>query len=151
MESPAWAAGHGHPVRDEVTFSVADLRQVRRITAQWAAQAGLPDDRADDFVIAVNEIATNAVRHGSPVARLLLRTEGAAAVAVAEIGDTGCWQPGPGPPSGDGGMGLPLARLICDEVDIRAQESGTTVVLRMNLPPRQRPAEPGPPSSAGSG
>jgi hypothetical protein len=34
-----------------------------------AVRSGLPADRADDFVIAVNEIAANAVRYGPPAAR----------------------------------------------------------------------------------
>ena len=108
------------------------LRRVRRITAQWAARAGLSAGRADDFVIAVNEIAANAVRYGSPVARLLLRvTSGAAA---AEIHDDGRWQPSAGavPAAGrSGGMGLVLARLVCDEVEIHTGRDGTTVLLRM--------------------
>jgi len=37
-------------------------------------RAGLPAARAEDFVIAVSEIA--AVRYGSPAARLLLRAAG---------------------------------------------------------------------------
>jgi anti-sigma regulatory factor (Ser/Thr protein kinase) len=51
-------------------FSVDDLRRVRRGTAEWADRAGLPPERADDFVIAVSEIATNAVRYGSPATGL---------------------------------------------------------------------------------
>jgi hypothetical protein len=30
-------------------------------------------------------------------------------------------------------MGLPLVRLVCDEVKIRAENDGTTVLLRMSL------------------
>ena len=54
-------------------FSADDLRPVRRVTARRAARAGLPAGRADDVVIAVSEIAANAVRYASPAARLLLR------------------------------------------------------------------------------
>ena len=39
-------------------------------------RAGLPAAWAEDFVIAVSEIAANAVRYGSPAARLLLRGGG---------------------------------------------------------------------------
>jgi anti-sigma regulatory factor (Ser/Thr protein kinase) len=44
--------------------------------------------RAEDFVIAVSEIAANAVRYGSPAARLLLQV--AAGAAQAEVRDSGC-------------------------------------------------------------
>jgi len=60
-----------------------DLRQVRRVTARWAA-------RAEDFVIAVREIAADAARYGSPAA--LLRVAGGA--AQAEVRDGGCWRAG---------------------------------------------------------
>ena len=54
-------------------FGAGELRQLRQLAARWAARVGLPPDQAEDFVIAVNEVATNAVRHGSPTARLVLR------------------------------------------------------------------------------
>ncbi len=82
---------------------------------------GLPAVRAEDFVIAVSEIAANAVRHGSPAARLLLRVAGGA--VQAEVRDSGCWRPAAGAASSNGrsgGRGLALARLACDGVGIRA-------------------------------
>ena len=97
-------------------FGIDDLRQVRRMTAQWAERAGMLPEQADGFVIAVNEIATNAVRYGSPAARLLLRVAGP---AQAEVRDSGCWRPAAGPASGNGrsgGRGLALARLVRGEV-----------------------------------
>ena len=115
------------------------------MTGQWAARAGLTQERADDFVIAINEIATNAVRYGSPVARLLLRAaEGGG--AEAEIRDAGRWSPGARAAAAAGrrgGMGLPLAREICDAVEIRTGASGTTVILRISLPGRQATHPPG--------
>ena len=94
-------------------------------------------------MIAVSEIAANAVRYGSPTARLLLRVAGGA--AQAEVRDSGCWRPAAGAVSGDGrsgGRGLALARLVCDEVGIRAGAGGTTVILRMNRPARRGAAGP---------
>jgi histidine kinase-like protein len=65
------------------------------VVACAAAQAG-------DFVIAVHEIATNAVRHGSRLARLGLQIAGETAVQ-AEIRDSGHWPPGPPAVSAPGG------------------------------------------------
>jgi anti-sigma regulatory factor (Ser/Thr protein kinase) len=125
-----------------VRFGAADLRTVRRVTARWAVRADLPGGRAEDFVIAVSEIAANAVRYGSPAARLLLQVTGRA--TVAEVRDSGYW-PRPGTEAASaggrsGGMGLALARLACDEVEIRAGTGGTTVLLRMSLLDAARPA-----------
>jgi serine/threonine-protein kinase RsbW len=125
-------------------FGLGGLRQVREVTARWAARAGLVPGRAGEFVIAVNEIATNAVRYGSPAAQLVLRvTRGD--MAQAEVRDQGRWPPGStAAAAGEerGGMGLPLARQVCDAVEIRAGGDGTTVILRMRLPGRRGRGRP---------
>jgi serine/threonine-protein kinase RsbW len=137
MAAPSGHAGTPRaPAPYAVRFSIGDLRQVRRAVAEWAAQAGLRGQRAGDFVTAVNEIATNAVRYGSPVARLELKVAGAA--AQAEVRDSGHWpsEPARAPDPSSGGMGLPLARRVCDDVAIRRRAGGSTVILRMRLPDR---------------
>ena len=118
-------------------FTSADLPQVRRFTVTWASRAGMSAEAADDFVIAVNEIATNAVRHGSPKASLRLWvTEGA---GLAEIRDNGQWPAAmaatalPRRPAEQGGMGLEVARLVCDGLQIKATAEGTSVLLRMTI------------------
>jgi serine/threonine-protein kinase RsbW len=133
MKSPGRPEEAGFPAQRWMRFSVNDLRRVRRVTAQWATRVGLSASRTDDFVIAVHEIAANAVRYGSPAARLLLRVTGG--TAAAEIHDDGCWQPSAeAAPAArrSGGRGLALARLVCDEVEIRTGRGGTTVLLRMS-------------------
>lgn len=125
-------------------FGIDDLRQVRQVTAQWAEQAGMAPERADGFVIAVNEIATNAVRYGSPAARLLLRIAGQD-MAEAEVHDDGRWTTvSPAAPAEEerGGMGLPLARRVCDTVEIRAGDDGTMVILRIRLHARRHAGGP---------
>jgi anti-sigma regulatory factor (Ser/Thr protein kinase) len=120
------------------------LRRVRRAVAEWAARAGLRGQRAGDFVIAVHEIAANAVRHGSPLARLVLQIAGGT-VAQAEICDSGHWPagaPAAPAPGESGGRGLPLARQVCDQVTIRRGAGGSTVTLQMSLPARDA-ARPG--------
>ena len=118
-------------------FTAADLPRVRRFTVTWAAKAGMSADAADDFVIAVNEIATNAVRHGSPQASLRLWVS--AGAAIAEIRDSGHWAAALAPtslprrPAEQGGMGLEVARLVCDGLQIKATSAGTAVLLRMTL------------------
>jgi serine/threonine-protein kinase RsbW len=135
MAAPSGRAGTPRaPAPYAVRFRIGDLRQVRRAVAEWAAQAGLRGQRAGDFVIAVNEIATNAVRYGSPVAWLELKVAGPA--AQAEVRDSGHWpsDPARAPDPDSGGMGLPLAREVCDDVAIRRSAGGSTVILRMCLP-----------------
>ncbi|HEY0719251.1 MAG TPA: ATP-binding protein [Streptosporangiaceae bacterium] len=127
----------GRPDPLDLTFRAGDLPLVRRRTASWALQAGMAADTADDFVIAVNEIATNAVRHGSPQATLRLWVHGRA--AMAELVDQGHWPAAmnstvlPRRPAERGGMGLEVARMVCDGMQIKATGSGTSVVLLMSL------------------
>ena len=138
--SPRRADGASRSVRPDpldLTFRAGDLPLVRRSTASWALRAGMAADTADDFVIAVNEIATNAVRHGSPEASLRLWVDGRA--GLAEIRDQGQWPgamaptPLPRRAAEQGGMGLEVARMVCDGMQINATEAGTAVLLRMSL------------------
>jgi anti-sigma regulatory factor (Ser/Thr protein kinase) len=124
-------------------FTIENLRQVRQVAARWTAAVGLPADRAIDFVIAVHEIAANAVVHGSAAARLVLRIATGNTVE-AVVRDEGRWLP-PATESDsgqNGGMGLPLARKVCDAVVIKEDNDGTTVILRMRLPSPLAPRTP---------
>jgi anti-sigma regulatory factor (Ser/Thr protein kinase) len=142
MSQPA-APGQPPAGPRSLTFGFDDLPGLRRAVMAWSARAGMPAERATDFVLAVHEIAANAVVYGSPAARLLLREQDG--MAVAEITDRGRWQ-SPAAPAElahrDGGMGLPLARQVCDQVQVRAGQDGTTVLLGMRLAdPAPRPGQ----------
>lgn len=119
-------------------FTVDHLPGVRRFVAAHARECGLDEDSVSDLVIAVNEIATNGVRHGSPTAAL--RMWAVDGYVYAEVRDQGHWVPsdtGAGPPSSDaeGGMGLWVTRQICSAVHITTGERGTVVRVEMPLPP----------------
>jgi anti-sigma regulatory factor (Ser/Thr protein kinase) len=125
------------PPPGEMTFTTSELPEVRRFTAGWASQAGMSADSAADFVIAVSEIATNAVRYGLPPTGLRLQATGR--TVTAEIRDNGRWRPGTPPVpwnrggAGYGGLGLRIACQVCEDVRIRTSGDGTAVVLRMAL------------------
>src|ERR1700727_3014048 len=57
------------PILDQA-FDADSLYALRAAVAAHATQAGLPPGRADDLVIAVHELAANAVRHGAGHGRL---------------------------------------------------------------------------------
>ena len=48
----------------ELVFTREDLALVRMFVSERAAAAGLGDERLSDLVLAVNELATNSMRHG---------------------------------------------------------------------------------------
>jgi anti-sigma regulatory factor (Ser/Thr protein kinase) len=118
----------------EQEFTTHSLRAVRRLVADFAAHAGLDPERADDLVTAVNEVATNSVRHagGHGVLRLWSGAEWLLCDIAdrGRIGDplAGRRRPGPEQPSG---RGLWVANQICDLVQVRATTEGTVVRLHL--------------------
>jgi anti-sigma regulatory factor (Ser/Thr protein kinase) len=106
-----------------------------------AALAALDGDRdtTEDFLLAVDEMTSNAVRHGRPPVDLRLWASADRVVCrITDRGD-GLSDPfaGYGPAHGEdlsrGGMGLWLARQLCDHVDITSDDDGVTVRLTSRL------------------
>ncbi|MFE3451799.1 ATP-binding protein [Nonomuraea sp. NPDC059194] len=119
----------------QVHFRLSDLPEVRDVLAAHARRAGLPDEEVHDLLIAANEVATNAVIHGSThLARLRVWNE--RGDVVVEIHDDGHWKldgsPGaqPPPPGATGGMGLWVARRLAKMIHFRTGREGSTVTMR---------------------
>jgi anti-sigma regulatory factor (Ser/Thr protein kinase) len=102
-----------------------------------ATELGIPRERIEQVVVAVNEVATNALLHGRPPLRARCWTAGGE--FVCEIADSG---PGltdplagwllPSGPS-EGGWGLSIARQLCDAVEIAPEGEGTRVTMHVEL------------------
>lgn len=121
-----------------VEFRRSDLGPVRRLVAVAAAQAGLFGTRLQSFVLAVNEITTNAVLHGGGLGRLRLWRAGQ--TLVCEISDAGPGLPDgqiapdiPPPPEATNGRGLWLTRVLCDRFSLSSNRYGTTVRVATSL------------------
>jgi anti-sigma regulatory factor (Ser/Thr protein kinase) len=103
---------------------------LRHVVASAAARAGLVGQRLDDFVVAVNELLTNAVRHGGGMGHVALWRSGTA--VVCEVSDRGAGldtagRPERPAPDVPGGWGLWLAGELTDELEIESGEQGTAV------------------------
>ncbi|MGW4798389.1 ATP-binding protein [Nonomuraea sp. NPDC004297] len=116
----------GVPVK-ALRFRLPDLPRVRQFAEDEARAAGMPEEVVGDFVIAVNEVATNAVTHGAAAAHL--RTWVSGGDLVVEVHDEGLWKPGP-MPGAVGGMGLWVARLLSSDLTLRVGSGGSTVIMR---------------------
>lgn len=111
-------------------FGVGDVRHLRHFVAGLAAQAGLPDARAADLVLAVSEIAANSACYGGGSGKFAAWIAGAS--VICEVRDrgriehplAGRLRPNPDQP---GGRGLWIANQVCDLVQIRVTEAGSTV------------------------
>ena len=114
---------------------VGDFIGLRHTVAAELATVDAPRDLIEDFLLAVDEMTSNAVRHGKPPVELRLWI--AADRIVCSIRDRGPGFDDPfagyGPAHGDdlsrGGMGLWLARQLCDHVDITVTADGVRVRL----------------------
>ncbi|MCF6736454.1 sensor histidine kinase [Blastococcus sp. KM273129] len=104
--------------------AVSDFVGLRHAVAAELAGLTAPADVVEDFLLAVDEMTSNAVRHGVPPVSLRLWTAPDRLVCTIADGGPGWDDPfaGYGPAHGDdlsrGGMGLWLARQLCDHVDI---------------------------------
>ncbi len=121
-------------VPEEFGFDLDGLRSLRSIAAERAAGFGLSDTRAGEFVLAVDELATNSVRHGGGSGTMRIWPDGWS--LVCEIRDAG-WidEPlvGRVRPTLDheSGRGLWLVNQLCDLVETRSSATGNVIRLRV--------------------
>ncbi|MGH2784016.1 MAG: anti-sigma factor RsbA family regulatory protein [Actinomycetota bacterium] len=111
-----------------------ELESIRRFVAGYARDSGLSRFRVHDFVLAVNELTTNTLRHsgGLGTFRIWRETDS----VVAEVSDGGrIEQPlaGRQAPSSDreNGMGLWIVNQLCDLVQVRVFEDRSVVRIHM--------------------
>jgi anti-sigma regulatory factor (Ser/Thr protein kinase) len=115
--------------------SLDDLSEMRAFLSERALRRGLPEDKVGPLCLAANEIATNAVVHGTPPIELRVWHQGGR--VYCEVADVGLWHPdvltGYLPPESavSGGFGLWSARMLVDLLEIRAGYHGTRVRLQM--------------------
>ncbi|MCW2881210.1 MAG: putative anti-sigma regulatory factor, serine/threonine protein kinase [Sphaerisporangium sp.] len=126
----------GSAVR-EITFCVGDLPDVRDFAALHARRAGMAEGDIGDYLVAVNEVATNAVTHGAAKARLRVWCDGGD--LVIDIHDDGYWIPDEPPGMiaphdySTSGMGLWVARRLAKKLTLRTGASGTNLTMRFEL------------------
>ena len=126
------------PTRADMPYNyTTDLAAVRAIVQRYAVQAGLPENRAIDLVLAVSEVAANTVRHAKSPGSLKIWYD--ANEIVCQIHDEGIiHDPLAGrrrpPVDAMGGHGLWIVHQVCDEVEMVSDETGTTIRLHMKLP-----------------
>ncbi|WP_405429672.1 ATP-binding protein [Micromonospora sp. NBC_00617] len=119
-------------------FEQAQVTEIRHSVTSCAHASGLDGQRLDDFVLAVNELITNAVRHGGGRGWLRLWREPDA--LFCEVADHGQGitpqrlgdRSRPAPDTA-GGWGLWLARELTDAMEIATSAAGTTVRITATL------------------
>jgi anti-sigma regulatory factor (Ser/Thr protein kinase) len=149
LPGPAMSiAARAQPAVDQ-SFDGDSLYAVRATVAAHASEAGIQEGRVRNVVLAVHELAANAVRHGAGQGRLRLWvtadgircevTDAGTPAAGADGGGPGPGSPGPGSPGAgspgaapwpvEHGHGLWLVREIADQVSLESGTSGTVAVV----------------------
>jgi len=109
------------------------LRTARRHVEHAAARVGLDPDRSSRFVYAVNEAVTNAIRHGAPDHKGLirLRTVIENERLTVHVQDSGDFVAPAMPPGRDAdhGRGFTLMARFADEVLLHVRPGATIVTL----------------------
>jgi anti-sigma regulatory factor (Ser/Thr protein kinase) len=129
LPAPTGGAMYQHTYR-------TDLSQVRALVLQHAKEAGLPESRANDLVLAVSEVAANTLRHTQSSGTLTFWRDQDEVVCEVRDGGTitdplaGRNRPAP---DASGGHGLWLVRQVCDLVELNSDASGTTIRMHMAI------------------
>jgi anti-sigma regulatory factor (Ser/Thr protein kinase) len=121
------------PVDAEVLDYETDLMPVRRLVERHARRAGLTGERTVDLVLAASEIAANTISHTTGGGVILIwHTDAEIVCQVHDSGQitdplAGRVRHGPD----DRGHGLWLVNQVCDLVELRSGEAGTTVRMHV--------------------
>jgi anti-sigma regulatory factor (Ser/Thr protein kinase) len=120
----------------ELAFTRERLGELRRFVAQGATEASLDPARIGDLVLAVNELATNSVRHAGGAGTLRIWREGD--MLLCDVLDQGhislpsvC--PIAPEPTQITGRGLWIVGQLCDLVQIHTSHRGSVVRVHMRL------------------
>jgi anti-sigma regulatory factor (Ser/Thr protein kinase) len=119
---------------EELHVTLDDLSAARHLVRTRAQEAGL-GERSEDFALAVNEVLANSIQHAHEDGTLRVWQEPDG--LVCEVRDGGqIAQPLIGreePAIGQiGGHGIWLVNLVCDLVQVRSSDWGSTVRMHMS-------------------
>jgi anti-sigma regulatory factor (Ser/Thr protein kinase) len=141
------APGAESAVLDQ-TFDADSLYAVRAAVAAHASEAGIPEGRVRDVVLAVHELAANAVRHGAGKGRVRLWVTGdGVRCQVIDAGAPPAEADGDRPDAGsrdaaqwpvEHGHGLWLVHQVSDQASLESGPSGTVAVATFRFASRVR-------------
>jgi len=122
-------SGAAEPAELDREFNSASLAGLREAVLAFAAASGMSRGRATDVMLAVHELAANAVRHGPGHGRLRMRVT--ARTLRCEVSDPG--QASAGRWQVKEGHGLWLVGKTADHVSVTSGPEGSRITLRFAL------------------
>jgi anti-sigma regulatory factor (Ser/Thr protein kinase) len=114
-------------------FDPGALVELRQVVQAHVREAGMPEERMMDVVLAVHELVANAIRHGAGKGRLQIwQAAGSLRCQVDDDGATAPIDPSlPWPVRR--GHGLWVVRQVADHVEILSGPGGTRATITFNL------------------
>ena len=147
------------PILDTM-FDSGTLHMLRADVQVLASRTGFPDHRVEDMVLAIHELAANAVRHGAGAGRLRIWNLAGALHCQVDDGPPAFGGPAaPGAGHGDGGAtetespsrlsavsswqathghGLWVAQQVADQLQVTSGAQGTSATVTFNPSPEGR-------------
>jgi anti-sigma regulatory factor (Ser/Thr protein kinase) len=132
-------AARAEPAALDQLFDGDSLYTVRAAVAAHASEAGIPEGRIRDVVLAVHELAANAVRHGGGQGRVRLSVSGEGIrCEVIDAGSPPAEADGDRPDADsrdaaqwpvEHGHGLWLVRQVADQASLDSGPSGTVAAV----------------------
>ena len=135
---PDGILGDGPPILDRA-FDSGTLGALRAAVRAYAGRAGFSEARAEDVVLAVHELAANAVHHGAGAGRLRIWTLAGALHCQVDDGDPRPSRDLTGPQVSHAapmrpGHGLWVVRQVADRMRVLSGARGTRATVTFNLP-----------------
>ncbi|MFD8609132.1 ATP-binding protein [Streptomyces sp. NPDC059631] len=125
--APHGEVDHAFPLLHMPGAVSAVRRRVHRLLGGW----NLPAEAADDVLLVVSELVTNALVHARPPATLRLWRvpvdgHGAVHVEVSDLGPAAPPTPGSAPDPDEHGRGLGIVTALSARCGVRADRTGTS-------------------------
>jgi anti-sigma regulatory factor (Ser/Thr protein kinase) len=87
LTRPGWALARRSAGLLDHRFGARGLALLRAVVLAHAVEAGMPESRARDVMLAAHELAANAIRHGAGTGQLQMRAgDGMLRVQVHDAG-----------------------------------------------------------------
>jgi len=125
----------GNALVIEIEAIPARLTDVRRQLGDWLRGANVPNTRAEDIVLVVNEACSNSAEHayrGQQPGMMRVQAAVEDRHIQIRVADSGSWKTPPADP-GTRGRGLLLMRTLSEQVDLDGTAHGTTVGMRFAI------------------
>jgi anti-sigma regulatory factor (Ser/Thr protein kinase) len=132
-EWPGPARADGTPPVLDLGFDPGMLQTVRAQLRSCISYAGFPEDQLEDVVLAVHELAANAVYHGGGAGRLRIWNLAGALYCQVDDGDMPTGSPAAmNSLPCERGHGLWVVQQLADEMQALSGPGGTSVLVRFD-------------------